>query len=195
MSQRQALIKRKTRETEIELELKLDEKGVWQGTSGIGFFDHLLELFAKHSGFSLKLQAHGDLQVDFHHTVEDIGICLGQAIREALGEKKGINRYASLILPMDEVLVLCALDLSGRPGCYCSFSFQTPLIGDFAAELLEEFLRAFVNEGKFTLHLRQLSAGNSHHLAEALIKALARSLRAAVMESGMEVPSSKGVLS
>ncbi|MFY9174012.1 MAG: imidazoleglycerol-phosphate dehydratase HisB [Peptococcia bacterium] len=194
MKVRSSLIKRKTKETDIELELKLDGAGLLQGSSGIGFFDHLLELLARHSGFSLDLKAIGDLQVDFHHTVEDIGLCLGQALREALGDKKGLNRYASIILPMDEVLVLCALDLSGRPGYYGEFSFQSSQIGNFATELMEEFFRAFVNEAKITLHLRQLTQGNSHHLAEALIKALARALQDAVCVTGDRIPSSKGVL-
>lgn len=194
MSVRSSLIKRATRETQIELQLKLDGAGLWQGTSSIGFLDHMLELFTKHSGFSLDLQAQGDLQVDAHHTVEDIGLCLGQALREALGDKKGISRYASIILPMDEILVLCSLDLSGRPGFYPHFAFQAPQIGDFASELVEEFFRAFVNEAKLTLHLRQLTQGNSHHSAEALFKSLARALKAAVAIDGSEVPSSKGLL-
>jgi len=194
MSIRQSQVARKTAETEIHLELKLDGTGNWQGSSGIGFFDHLLQLFAKHSSFNLHLQAAGDLQVDFHHTVEDIGLVLGQAFREALTDKKGIARYGSLMLPMDETLVLCAVDLSGRPGFYPQFSFLSPQIGQFDSELVEEFLKAFTNEAKITLHLRQLAGGNSHHLAEALVKALARALRAAAAVSGEEVPSSKGVL-
>lgn len=194
MNMRRSQIERVTAETNISLELKLDGAGVFQGSSGIGFLDHLLQLLAKHSGFDLSLRARGDLQVDFHHTVEDIGLVLGQALREALGEKKGIARYASLILPMDETLVLCALDLSGRPGFYPQFSFHSPKIGEFDTELVEEFLRAFTNEAKMTLHLRQLAGGNSHHLAEALVKALARALRAATAVSGEEIPSSKGVL-
>lgn len=194
MSERRSVVQRNTAETKITLELSLDGQGLLQGSSGIGFMDHLLELFARHSSFSLNLQVQGDLQVDFHHTVEDLGLCLGQALREALSDKRGLTRYASLMLPMDEVLVLCALDLSGRPGFYPQFTFLSAKIGEFDSELVEEFCKAFANEAKMTLHLRQLAGGNSHHLAEGLIKALARSLRTAVVIDGNQIPSSKGVL-
>lgn len=194
MSERKSIVERNTSETKIRLAFNLDGQGAFQGSSGIGFFDHLLELFTRHGSFDLSLRAQGDLQVDCHHTVEDIGLCLGQALGEALGDKKGIARYGSMILPMDETLVLCALDLSGRPGFYQQFAFSSPKIGDFDSELVAEFFKALCNEGKITMHLRQLTSGNSHHLAEALIKALAKALKEAVVIRGDQIPSSKGIL-
>lgn len=194
MAPRKGYLERKTRETEIEVELILDGKGHFKGESGIGFFDHMLGLFAVHSGFSLKLKARGDLNVDQHHTVEDVGICLGQALLQALGDKKGINRYASLALPMDEALVLCAVDISGRPGFYSELNFTSEKIGSFDSELIEEFWKAFAAEAKLTLHIRQLAGGNSHHLAEAAFKGVARVLKEAAAITGKTLPSSKGVL-
>lgn len=194
MSIRQGNVQRKTTETQISLELVLEGSALYQGSSGIGFLDHMLQLFAKHSGFDLTLEASGDLDVDFHHSVEDIGLCLGQAFLLALGEKKGIARYASLALPMDEALVMCAVDISGRPGYYGDISFPSPCIGKFDSELVEEFWKAFVNEARITLHIKQLAGKNSHHLAEALFKGMGRLLKMAVKVEGADLPSTKGVL-
>ena len=194
-TQRKGFIERKTKETAVKLELSLDEQeGVFQGSSGIGFLDHMLELMIKHSGFHLRLEASGDLGVDAHHTVEDIGLCLGQAFREALGEKKGIVRYGSMILPMDEALMLCAVDLSGRTGFYTSLNFPTEKIGTFDCQLIQVFWQAFTQEAKVTLHLRQLAGDNSHHLAEAAFKGMGRILSKAVRVAGEGIPSSKGIL-
>jgi imidazoleglycerol-phosphate dehydratase len=194
MESRKGYLERKTRETEIRIELLLDGKGSFRGESGIGFFDHMLELFCKHSGFSVNLQARGDLDVDQHHTVEDVGLCLGQALFQALGDKKGIKRYASLALPMDEALVLCAVDISGRPGLFSELHFSSEKIGNFDSELVEEFWKAFAAEAKLTLHIRQLAGKNSHHLAEATFKGVARVLNEACRITGTDLPSSKGVL-
>ncbi|NLO75553.1 MAG: imidazoleglycerol-phosphate dehydratase HisB [Clostridia bacterium] len=191
---RKGFVERTTKETAIKVELVLDEEGVFQGSSGIGFLDHMLELLIKHSGFKLRLEASGDLGVDAHHTVEDIGLCLGQAFRESLGDKKGIVRYGSLILPMDEALVLCAVDLSGRTGFYSSLNFPTEKIGTFDCQLIQVFWQAFIQEAKITLHLQQLAGENSHHLAEAVFKGIGRILKQAVKVEGDKIPSSKGLL-
>lgn len=195
MKVRTGTVIRKTKETDIEVKLSLDqEAGVYQGASGIGFLDHMLDLFAKHSGFQLNLKAKGDLHVDEHHTVEDIALCLGKALNEALGDKLGIMRYASLVLPMDETLVLCAVDISGRPGFYADMSFPTEKIGQFDSQLVPVFWQAFTTEAKITLHVRQFAGENSHHLAEAMFKGIGRVLKAAVKIEGEELPSTKGVL-
>lgn len=194
MEARRGYLERKTRETQIEIELLLDQEGCFEGESGIGFFDHMLELFAKHSGFSLKLKVKGDLDVDQHHTVEDVGICMGQAFFQALGDKKGINRYASLALPMDESLVLCAVDISGRSGLFFELGFNSEKIGNFDSELVEEFWKAFSGQAQITLHIRKLTGGNSHHLAEAVFKGVARVLKQAAAVTGNTLPSTKGVL-
>lgn len=194
MSLRFGLVERSTKETRIKLELTLEGQGLFRGKSGIGFLDHMLDSFAGHSGFNLSLEAEGDLFVDDHHTAEDIGICLGKAFHQALGDKKGIARYASLVLPMDESLVLCAVDISGRPGFYPELFFPTEKIGQFDCQLIEEFWRAFTQEAKITLHLRQLAGRNSHHLAEAVFKGTGRILREATRLVGGEIPSAKGVL-
>lgn len=193
---RRAVVTRKTAETEIKVELNLEGQGEFKGTSGIPFLDHLLAQFAKHGLFDLGLEAKGDLKVDGHHTVEDIGICLGQALSQALGTKEGINRYGSTILPMDEALILVAVDLSGRPYLAYEVDIMVERLGDLEVELLEEFLRALVNHGGITLHIKKLAGRNAHHMAEALFKALGRALRQAV---GLNlaitgVPSTKGVL-
>ena len=154
----------------------------------------MLELMTKHSGLQVQLEVSGDLGVDFHHTVEDIGLCLGKAFREALGDKKGITRYSSVALPMDETLVLCAVDLSGRPGFYALISFPTEKIGKFDSQLVKVFWQAFVQEAKITLHLQQLAGENSHHLAEAVFKGVGRALQEAIQQKGDSIPSSKGVL-
>ena len=194
MSLRCGSVERSTKETRIKLELTLEGQGLFRGQSGIGFLDHMLGSFAGHSGFNLSLEAEGDLFVDDHHTVEDIGICLGKAFLQALGDKKGIARYASLVLPMDESLVLCAVDISGRPGFYPELSFPTEKIGQFDCQLVEEFWRAFAQEARITLHFKQLAGRNSHHLSEAVFKGTGRILQEATRLVGGGIPSAKGVL-
>lgn len=188
---------RKTNETEIRLTVCLDGEGKAQIQSGVGFLDHMLELLARHSGMDLTLTCEGDTRVDDHHSVEDIGIALGEAVREALGDKRGIQRYASLALPMDEALILCALDISGRGGFYPELSFPSQKIGSFDTELVEEFMTAFAVHGGITLHMRQLAGRNSHHIAEGCFKALARALREGVRTDERfrdRIPSTKGIL-
>lgn len=194
MTYRTGIIERETNETSVKIELTLDGEGIFTGGSQIGFFDHMLTLLAKHSGFSLVLSAKGDLEVDSHHLVEDIGICLGQAFNKALLDKRGIARYSSLILPMDEVLVMCAVDVSGRPGFYPQFAFSTDKIGEFDSQLVEEFWRAFTMEARITLHIQQLAGKNSHHVAEAIFKGAGQVLKGAVTLEGQKIPSSKGAL-
>ena len=159
--------------------------------------DHMLTLFARHGGFDLTVTCHGDVDVDFHHTTEDIGICLGRAVREALGDLRGIRRYGNMLLPMDETLILCALDISGRSGFYPELAIPSEKVGDFDTELCEEFFIAFVREAGITLHLRQLAGKNSHHIIEGCFKAFARALSEAVSideKNAGRVPSTKGVL-
>ncbi|BCV22488.1 imidazoleglycerol-phosphate dehydratase HisB [Moorella sp. Hama-1] len=193
---REALIERRTTETNIRVKLELDGSGTWQGSSGIPFFDHLLAQLARHGLLDLKVWAEGDLEVDNHHTVEDIGICLGQALKEALGDKAGIGRYGNALVPMDEALVQVVLDCSGRP--YLAWGLELPpgRIGGLETELVEEFVRALVNNSSLTLHVRQLAGHNGHHLAEALFKALGRAIRQAVALDPQVagVPSTKGSL-
>lgn len=191
---RQALIERKTKETDVRLNILLEGTGRPELNSGIDFLDHMLTLFAAHSQFDLHLVCLGDTEVDFHHSVEDIGICLGQAFKQALGDKKGIVRYASLTLPMDEALVMAAVDISGRSLLDMRLDIKAPAIGTFDTELIEEFFTAFVREAGITLHVRQLAGRNAHHIAEAVFKAVARVLRAAVRVEGSTIPSTKGVL-
>ncbi len=195
---RTAEVCRKTAETDIELKLNLDGNPKNSRIdSGVGFLDHMLVLFAKHAGFELQLTCRGDTQVDDHHSTEDIGIALGKAIREALGERKGIRRYASLALPMDEALVLTALDLSGRGGAFFEVEFPTEKVGTFDTELTEEFFTAFALNAGITLHMRKLAGKNSHHIAEACFKGLGRTMREAVSYDDRfrdEIPSTKGVL-
>ena len=194
---RQSIIQRKTNETDIKLSLNLDGQGKSEIKTGCGFLDHMLTLFAKHSKIDLNVTCKGDTEVDFHHTTEDIAISLGKALSEALGDKKGINRYADVILPMDESLILCALDVSGRGGSYYALSIPASSVGDFDTELTEEFMSAFAREGGITLHLRQLAGVNSHHIIEGAFKALARALRQAVSIDEKykdEIPSTKGVI-
>ena len=195
---RKGYIERKTAETDIKLELCLDECG--KNTSidtGCGFFDHMLTLFAKHAKIDLCVSCRGDVAVDYHHSVEDIGICLGNALKDALGDCKGIRRYGNMLLPMDEALVLCALDISGRSYLVYGLDIPAEKIGDFDSELVEEFFVALTRSAGITLHLKQLDGRNSHHIAEAAFKAFARALREAVSidESAKdEIPSTKGVL-
>ncbi|MCI8525659.1 MAG: imidazoleglycerol-phosphate dehydratase HisB [Oscillospiraceae bacterium] len=189
--------RRKTGETDITLTLDLDGTGESRIDTGVGFLDHMLTLFAKHSRFDLRVTCRGDTEVDDHHSVEDIGIALGAALREALGDRRGIRRYADAALPMDEALILCAADLSGRAMLCADLSFPSEKIGTFDTELVEEFLLALVREAAVTLHVRQLAGRNSHHIAEGVFKALARTLRQAVSidpDAAGEIPSTKGVL-
>lgn len=194
---REASILRETAETKIDLALKLDGTGKSEIASGCGFLDHMLTLFASHGRFDLTLTCKGDTQVDDHHTVEDIGIALGQAFAKALGDKKGICRYGSMILPMDEALILSAVDLSGR-GILCdALEIPTEKVGSFDTELVKEFWLAFVRNAECALHVRQLAGENSHHIIEGAFKSVARSLRQAVAIDPAfadEIPSTKGVL-
>ena len=188
---------RETKETQIKLSLSLDGTGKSEIDTGCGFLDHMLTLFSKHGRFDLNVKCNGDTQVDYHHTVEDVGICLGQAFSECLGDKKGIIRYGNMILPMDEALVVAAVDLSGRSGLSFNLSIPAEKVGTFDTELVEEFWLAFVREACCTLHLVQLSGTNSHHIIEGAFKATGRALRQAVsVEVGFEdeIPSTKGVL-
>ncbi len=194
---RNATIDRRTAETDISLQLIVDGSGVSRIESGCGFLDHMLTLFAKHARFDLTLTCRGDVAVDDHHTVEDIGICLGQALARALGDKRGILRYGAETLPMDEALILSALDLSGRAGLYYDMNIPTEKVGTFDTELAEEFWWAFVRNAACTLHLRQLAGSNSHHIIEGQFKAVARALRRAVsvdIAFAEDIPSTKGVL-
>lgn len=202
---RKATIERKTAETDIGLELDLDG-GAYEIETGCGFLNHMLELFAAHSGFGLKIKCNGDTDVDFHHTVEDVGIALGQAFLQAIGDKKGINRYADVTIPMDESLVLCAVDISGRGTLNFDLKIQSAKVTDdsdivkqksvglFDTELIEEFFTAFMRESKITLHIVQLYGKNTHHIIECAFKAFARALKTAAQITGTQIPSSKGVL-
>ncbi|MCR5484253.1 MAG: imidazoleglycerol-phosphate dehydratase HisB [Clostridiales bacterium] len=197
MTLRTSEIKRKTKETDIELKLCLDGSGNGNIDTGIGFLDHMLTLFTSHGRFDLDVKCKGDTYVDDHHSAEDIGICLGKAFSDALGDMKGINRYADIILPMDEALILCAVDISGRSYLGFDASFPTQKIGTFDTELVEEFMTAFSRSMGIALHIKQLSGINSHHIAEGMFKALGRVLRQAVKisaDNGDGVPSTKGVL-
>ena len=194
---RNAEITRKTGETDIVLSLNLDGTGKSDIQTGCGFLDHMLTLFAKHGRFDLDLTCKGDVEVDYHHSAEDIGICLGNAFRQAIGNGAGICRYGSMLLPMDEALVLCSVDISGRACLVYNAEIPTEKVGDFDTELVEEFLCAFVRQAAITLHVRQLDGKNSHHIIEAIFKALARALAEAVSQNADrmgEIPSTKGVL-
>ena len=190
-------LQRKTGETDIRLTLNLDGTGKSEIASGCGFLDHMLTLFAKHAGYDLTMECKGDVEVDYHHTTEDIGIALGQAFLRALGEKRGIVRYGDIMLPMDETLIMSAVDISGRD--YLSICLDIPAekVGDFDTELCEEFFMAFVREAKLTLHIKQLAGKNAHHIIEGVFKAVARALGAATkidVARANEIPSTKGVL-
>lgn len=194
---RTAELTRTTAETDIRLALDLDGTGKSTVETGCGFLDHMLTLFARHGRFDLTLKCHGDVDVDYHHTTEDIGIVLGQAFAQALGDKRGIRRYGSMWLPMDEALILCALDLSGRAYLGYELSIPTEKVGDFDTELSKEFFWGFVRSSACTLHLRQLAGENSHHIIEGAFKAFGRALREAVsIEEAYrdEIPSTKGLL-
>ena len=192
-----AEISRRTAETDITLKLNLDGTGSSDCRTGCGFLDHMLTLFARHGRFDLTVSCTGDTDVDDHHTVEDIGICLGQAFARALGDKRGIRRYGDICLPMDEALVLSAVDLSGRSGCYYDLSVPTEKVGTFDTELAQEFWIAFARDASLTLHIRKIAGSNSHHILEGAFKSVARSLRAAVSidpDCAGEIPSTKGML-
>lgn len=194
---RTASICRKTAETDIALTLTLEGRGTGQIETGVGFLDHMLTLFARHGRFDLSLSCKGDTQVDDHHTVEDVGIVLGQAFAQALGDKAGITRYGSMLLPMDEALVLCAVDLSGRAMLRYGLNPPTQKVGTFDTELAQEFFWALARSAEMTIHLRQLDGENSHHILEAAFKAFGRAMRQAVsIEENFrdEIPSTKGIL-
>ena len=194
---RTASIKRDTKETRIQLELNLDGAGKSEIATGCGFLDHMLTLFAAHSGYDLNIRCVGDTQVDYHHTVEDIGICLGQAFCEAIADKKGIARYGDRIVPMDEALILSAVDISGRGMLVFGLDIPTEKVGDFDTELVKEFFVAFASNARLTLHIRQLGGENSHHIIEGAFKSVARSLSDATKIDEKKkdtVPSTKGVL-
>lgn len=194
---RKTEINRETSETDISIRLELEGKGESDIDTGCGFLDHMLELFARHGRFNLTVSCHGDIHVDYHHTVEDIGICLGQAFAKTLGDKKGIRRYADTILPMDEALILSAVDISGRGGCYYDMELPTQRVGDFDTELDQEFWIAFAQNAGITLHLRKIAGRNTHHILEGAFKSVARSLRVAVSidpNCSNEIPSTKGLL-
>ena len=190
-------INRKTAETDISLKLNIDGKGISTVKTGCGFLDHMITLFASHGRFDIALTCNGDTEVDYHHTAEDIGIVLGAAFKDALGNKKGIIRYGNMILPMDESLILSAIDFSGRSYLGYALDIPTEKVGDFDTELCEEFWMAFVRQAECTLHIRQLAGYNSHHIIEGAFKSVARSIRAAVKidpDFADEIPSTKGVL-
>lgn len=194
---RRASIHRKTKETEISVDVLLDGSGKSSISTGVGFFDHMLDQIARHALIDLDIAAKGDLHIDDHHTVEDVGIALGQAIRQALGERKGICRYASVYLPMDEALARVAIDLSGRPFLVFEAAFPTHKIGTFDTELVREFFQAFATNSGSTLHIDALRGANSHHIAEACFKGFARALREAAALDPRQpdaIPSTKGVL-
>ncbi len=194
---RSYIIERKTNETDIKLKLSLDGEGVSSIDTGCGFLDHMLTLFSKHSGYDLDVSCKGDTNVDYHHTVEDVGICLGAAFLSALGDKCGILRYGNIILPMDEALILSAVDISGRSTLVYNAELPTYRVGDFDTELCEEFWSAFVREARVTLHIKMLDGKNSHHIIEGIFKATARALSEATAKDGRcpdRLPSTKGVL-
>lgn len=190
-------IARKTAETDIDLFLVLDGTGKSAVETGCGFLDHMLTLFAKHGRFDLTVKCVGDTDVDYHHTAEDIGICLGEAFSEAIGDKKGIKRYGSTVLPMDEALILSAADISGRAYLGFELPVKAEKVGDFDTELVEEFFAAFVRKAEITLHIKELAGSNTHHIIEGAFKSVARSLKTAVEideKYAGEIPSTKGVL-
>jgi imidazoleglycerol-phosphate dehydratase len=192
---RRAELRRETKETTVAVTLVIDGSGATSVSTGIPFFDHMVEQLGKHAGFDLTVEAQGDLEVDLHHTVEDVGIVLGNALREALGDKRGVRRFASASVPLDEALVDVALDLSGRPFLVYAVDPISEWIGTFDPQLAEEFWKGFVDGARVTLHLRSVSGKNGHHVIEASFKGVARALRDAVKVEGDDVPSTKGTLS
>mgnify|MGYP001792088522 FL=1 len=194
---RTAKISRKTAETDISVEINLDGSGTYDNETGVGFFDHMLDQLARHSLIDMTIRCAGDTHIDDHHSVEDVGIALGQALTEALGDKRGIRRYGACLLPMDDALVRAALDLSGRPYLVWEMDLPTPKIGQFDTELVREFFQAFSTHGGITLHVTALNGINSHHMAEAAFKSVARALREAVEPDPRKadaIPSTKGAL-
>lgn len=194
---REAKISRKTNETDIVLSLRLDGTGKSSIDTGCGFLDHMLELFARHGRMDLEVSCRGDTEVDYHHTVEDVGIVLGMAFARAVGEKRGISRYGSIVLPMDETLILASCDISGRAYLNYDVSIPTPQVGGMDTELVEEFFISFVRNSDITLHIKQFYGKNSHHIIEGIFKAASRALCKAVFEDltlGGEIPSTKGIL-
>jgi len=196
MTKRIATIHRKTKETQVELTINIDGEGNSHITTGVGFLDHMLDILTKHSLLDLNIKASGDRVVDDHHTVEDVGICFGQGIKEALGEKKGIRRFSNSSVPMQEALANVAIDISGRPALVFNVAFHTEKIGNFDVELIEEFLEAFSTNAGINLHVNVLYGTNAHHIAEAIFKGLAKALEDAVRidERIKDIPSTKGVL-
>ncbi|UXX84115.1 imidazoleglycerol-phosphate dehydratase HisB [Roseovarius pelagicus] len=194
---RRATVTRKTNETDITVEIALDGSGMYDNETGVGFFDHMLDQLARHSLIDMTVRCAGDLHIDDHHTVEDVGIALGQALNEALGDKRGIHRYGSCLLPMDDALVRAALDLSGRPYLVWNVDLPTAKIGSFDTELVREFFQALTTHSGMTLHVDALHGINSHHIAEAAFKAVARALRSAIETDPRKsdaIPSTKGAL-
>lgn len=191
---RNSEVRRETAETSVVLSLELDGSGRAEISTGVGFLDHMLNLLALHGGFDLSVSCKGDLEVDAHHSVEDIGLCFGAALAQALGKKRGINRYGHIILPMDEALILCAVDLSGRPCLRYTANIPSQKVGEFDTELAREFFQAVANTALMSLHIRQLDGENSHHIIEGMFKAFGRALRQAVAVTGGALPSTKGVL-
>ena len=194
---RETLITRKTNETDITLKLAIDGNGTCEVETGCGFLDHMLTLFSRHGGFDLSIRCKGDTYVDYHHTAEDVGICLGKAFFDAMGDKRGIVRYADTTLPMDETLILSAVDVSGRGGLFAALDIPSRKVGDFDTELCEEFFIAFCRESQITLHIRQICGKNSHHIIEGVFKSVARSLAKALSideKNKDKIPSTKGTL-
>ena len=194
MEARQSTRTRKTNETEIRISLNLDGTGQHHIATGIPFFDHMLTQIARHGHFDLEIDAKGDLEIDGHHTVEDVGLVLGQALREALGDRRGITRFGHAYVPLDEALTRVVIDLSGRPYLVYKVEFKSARIGDLQTELIEEFLKALVQEGRLNLHVENLYGRNQHHIAETIFKATARALHIATRVEHAEIPSTKGVL-
>ena len=193
-SKRIAKIDRKTNETTISIEMNLDGTGCYDIDTGVGFFDHMLTHLSKHSGIDLTVKATGDLEVDAHHTVEDIGLALGECLCKSLGDKRGLVRYGDSSIPMEDALCLVALDLSGRARFIYNVEYMTEKIGDFDVELIDEFLVSFANSGKLNLHVNVAYGTNSHHIAESIFKAIGRALGQAIKVTGKDIPSTKGVL-
>lgn len=194
---RRKKIVRNTNETKITLALEIDGAGAYEINTGCGFFDHMMELFARHGRFDIAIECEGDIEVDYHHTVEDIGIALGNAFRESLGDKRGIFRYGSMILPMDEALILCAVDISGRMNVNFDVDIPSEKVGTFDTELVKEFITAFAREVGMTIHVKMLAGENTHHIIEGVFKGLAKAMRQACAieeEFADEIPSTKGVL-
>lgn len=194
MKNRTAKIHRQTKETDITVEMNLDGIGQYDIDTGVGFLDHMLTHLSKHGKIDLVIKAKGDLHVDAHHTVEDVAICLGETLNQALGDKKGICRYGNSSVPMEETMANVSIDLSGRPSCVYNVDYRSEKIGDFDVDCIEEMLRSFSNTGKFNLHINVPYGSNSHHIAEAIFKGLGRSLAMAVKITGSQIPSTKGVL-